>query len=152
MNINNANQTDTQVCAAEGIELKVYHPENVLEKFFENFRERSVFIKIQSADFGVVRLGLLVSTLNLLGKGRNITDIARVEGKSPKTIRNRFSVSEQLGLVQKGGEQFFLTEPGNSFIELVSELNDNNLNEKQVDLLSKFVIESPFFPLLPTRF
>ncbi|MGA7195165.1 MAG: hypothetical protein WBW94_16220 [Anaerolineales bacterium] len=143
--VTNANQTDIQVCAVENIDVKIYHPENVLEKFFENFRERSAFIKIQSADFGVVRLGLLVSTLNLLGKGKNITEIAQAQGKSQKTIRNRFSVSEQLGLMQKAKEHFFLTELGNSFTELTSELNDNNLTEKQVDLLSKFMVESPFY-------
>jgi len=143
--VTSAGQKEIRDCAAENIELKIYRPEHVLEKYFENFRERSAFIKIQSADFGVVRLGLLAPTLSLLGKGKLITEIARAEGKSPKTIRNRFSVSEQLGLVQKAKEHFFLTEFGNSFTESTSELNDNNLNEKQVELLSKFVVESPFY-------
>jgi len=143
--VTNANNAEIQSCADESIELKIYRPEHILEKYFENFRERSAFIKIQSADYGVVRLGLLNSTLNLLAEGKSLREIAQVEGKSPKTIRNRFSISEQLGLVQKAKDQFFLTELGNSITEKKSNFADSNLNENQTELLSSFVTENPFY-------
>ena len=90
--VTNATSVDIQTCLNENIELRIYRPEYVLEKYFENFREGSAFIKIQPADFGVVRLGLLNSTLSLLSEGKNIAEIARIEGRSPKTIRNRFQL------------------------------------------------------------
>jgi len=142
--VTSATNSDYGACQNENIELRIYKPEYILEKYFENFRERSAFIKIQPADFGVVRLGLLNSTLNLLSNGKTLAEIALVEGKSPKTIRNRFSVSEQLGLTQRANNHFFLTELGNSFTELKSEFVDDNLSESQIELISNFVVENPF--------
>lgn len=143
--ITGANENDLRKCSTHNVFSFIYDPRQVLDKYFENFRERTAFINIQSGDYGVVRLGLLCTSLKLLSQGKSIEDIAMLEGKSTKTIRNRFSIAEQLGLIQHAKNQFFLTDLGNSFVESGDEFPENQLNDNQQALLTSFVIESPFF-------
>jgi hypothetical protein len=46
-------------CTPEKIALIAYSPEDVMARYFENFKELSYFLKIQSADYGVFRLALI---------------------------------------------------------------------------------------------
>jgi hypothetical protein len=58
------------------------------------------------------RLGLLCTTLRLLGEGNKLKQLSLLEGKSIKTIKNRISLALKLGLVSKYQGEFFLTELG----------------------------------------
>ena len=123
----------------------LYKPEVILSRYYENFKELSSFLKIQSGDFGVVRLGLLKNTLFHLGEGLSIKEICRLEVKSEKTIRNKFSVAYHLNLVSKFKSNFFLTDLGSSFVELDDKISDDRLNQNQIDLISDFINENPFY-------
>ncbi len=136
---------DKVKCDEQGIELFAYKPEQVLSKYYENFRELSSFIKIQSGDYGVVRLGLLKSALHLLSSGKTLKQICALEGKSIKTIHNRLSIAERLGLINKYRNEIFLTELGTQFIDLEELPHNDRLNEAQKGLLSDFVKNNPFF-------
>ena len=136
--------TDVDKCKKESIQLIDYKPNYVLSKFYDNFKELSYFLKIQSGDYGVVRLGLLNSTLLLLARGKSLKEIIELEKRSRNTIKNRFSVATLLGLVAKYKGEYFLTDFGNSFVE-ASEYLDDRLSVAQVELLSNFVRETPFF-------
>lgn len=136
---------DVERCKNESIQLLSYRPEYVLSQYYENFKELSYFLKIQSGDYGVVRLGLLNSTLKLLSSGKVIKEISETEGRSVKTIRNRLSVAMLLGLVGKLQGEFFLTDFGNDLVEAGDEQVDDRLNDKQVELLLDFVTENPFY-------
>jgi len=137
---------DVEKCQAESIWLIPYRPEHVLSKYYENFRELSSFLRIRSGDYGVVRLGLLKPTLKLLSSGQSVREISRAEGKSEKTIRNRLAVASLLGLVSKFKGEYFLTDLGGAFLEADDpNLPDDRLSDDQVELLSNFVKESPFY-------
>lgn len=138
-------ETDYKICKDCSIELRVYSPEVILSKYYENFKELSSFLKIQSGDFGVVRLGLLKNMLSYLSEGLSLKEICNLENKSEKTIRNKISVSKHLNLVSKFKNNFFLTDLGNSFVEAGKKVVDDRLNQHQIDLLSNFINENPFY-------
>jgi hypothetical protein len=136
---------DIKQCEQESIRVCTYKPEQVLAKYFENFKELSYFLTMQSGDYGVVRLGLLCTTLRLLGEGKTQAQLCLSEGKSIQTIKNRLSVAVLLGLVSKYRGEYFLTELGESFVSF-GELNlTDRLTDEQSNLLSDFVKESPFY-------
>jgi hypothetical protein len=99
--VSSCSSDDIAQSKQESIRVCVYKPEQVLTKYFENFKELSYFLTLQSGDYGVVRLGLLCTTLRLLGEGKTQAQICLSENKSIKTIKNRLSVAMQLGLVSK---------------------------------------------------
>lgn len=136
---------DYEICMENGINLVVYNPEIVLSKYYENFKELSSFLKIQSGDYGVVRLGLIKNTLSYLNQGLSIKDICSLEGKAEKTIRNKIAVSQLLNLVSKFKNTFYLTELGTKFVELGEKIVDDRLNQQQIELLSNFFKENPFY-------
>jgi len=137
-------ENDFKLCNENDIVLLSYKPEIILSKYYENFRELSSFLKIKSGDFGVVRLGLIKNTLAYLSEGLSVKEICKLENKSEKTIRNKIAIAQQLSLVSKFKYNFFLTDLGNSFVELGEKVVDDRLNQHQIDLLSNFINESPF--------
>lgn len=143
--VTSARENDFKLCYENRIDLLVYKPEIVLYKYYENFKELSSFLKIQSGDYGVVRLGLLKNTLNYLESGISIKEICKLENKSEKTIKNKISVAQLLGLVSKFKQTFFLTDLGIHFVELGAKIVDDRLNQEQIELLSNFIKETPFF-------
>jgi len=143
--VTGAEPEDIERCKEESIELFTYQPQFVLSKYYENFKELSYFLKIQSADYGVVRLSLLKSTLYQLSLGKSIKEICKTEGKSQKTIRNRLSLGTLLNLVVKFKGEYFLTDFGNRLLEIGDRKVDDRFNESQIELLSDFVKENPFY-------
>lgn len=133
---------DIKKCSLENIELKNINPSEILHKYHNHFKEISQFLTIKSADYGVVRIGLLNSTLYYLGEGLNLESIAKEEDRSRKTIRNRISVADQLGLVTKHKSEFFLTELGDSFVKTNPHIEDF-LTSHQVDLLYTYLKDNP---------
>ena len=143
--VTGAKEQDYKLCAENQIDLIIYEPEVVLSRYYENFKELSSFLKIQSGDFGVVRLGLMKNTLTHLFEGHAIGEICRLEKKSEKTIRNKLSVAQLLNLVGKYKKSFFLTDLGNQLLESGEKILDDRLNQEQVELVSDFVKGNPFY-------
>jgi hypothetical protein len=143
--VTEAEPEDIEKCREESIQVLTYEPQFVLSKYYENFKELSYFLKIQSADYGVVRLGLLKSTLYHLSLGKSIVEICETEGKSEKTIRNRLSLAALLNLVVKFKQEYFLTDFGEQLLEIGDAKVEDRFNENQIELLSNFVKENPFY-------
>jgi hypothetical protein len=104
-----ARENDYIVCKENNVDLIIYKAEIILAKYYENFKELSSFLKIQSGDYGVTRIGLIKNTLSYLGQGISLNEICNLEGKSEKTIRNKISIAQLLNLVSKYRNTFFLT-------------------------------------------
>lgn len=138
-------ESDFKICLENNITIFCYNPEIILSKYYENFKELSSFLKIQSGDFGVVRLGLIKNTLTYLSEGTSIKEICKLENKSEKTIRNKISVAQHLNLVSIFRKNFFLTPLGNLFVEIAEKVIDDRLDQNQIDLLSDFINENPFY-------
>jgi hypothetical protein len=84
--------------------------------------------------------------LRLLSTGKTLGEIAALDGRSEKTVRNRLSVAGLLGLVSKSGHEYYLTDAGDSFLEADAEdCLPDRLSDSQVRLLAPFVRENPFF-------
>lgn len=143
--VTEAKTEDIEKCNENSIQLLIYKPEFVLSQYYENFKELSYFLKLQSGDYGVVRLGLLKPTLQLLFQGKSIEEICTIEGKSEKTIRNRLSIATLLGLVGKFTQQYFLTDFGNVFLEAGDGRVDDRFSDRQTEFLANFVKENPFY-------
>jgi len=140
-----AKENNFEESLKENCKLITYKIENVLSKYYENFKELSSFLKIQSGDFGVVRLGLIKNTLSYISEGIDLEEICKLEGKSEKTIKNRISLAQRLNLVAKFRKKFFLTDLGNQFVELDGKMVDDRLSQEQIELLSSFINENPFY-------
>jgi hypothetical protein len=140
-----AKPEDIERCKEESIQVITYKPQFVLSKYYENFKGLSYFLKIQSGDYGVVRLGLLKSTLCQLSLGKSIKEICEIECRSEKTIRNRLAVATLLNLVVKFKHECFLTDFGNQLLEKGDTKVDDRFNDSQIELLSDFVKENPFY-------
>jgi hypothetical protein len=136
---------DIDKCNQASIRLLAYEPRFVLSKYYENFRELSYFLQLQSGDYGVVRLSLLKSTLRLLAQGKNVTAICETEGRSEKTIRNRLSVATLLGITAKFKQQYFLTDFGDALLEAGEDAADDRFTDRQIELLRNRVGENPFY-------
>lgn len=137
--------TDIAQCEQESIRVYICKPEQVLAKYFENFKELSYFLTMQSGDYGVVRLGLLNTTLRLLGEGKTQAQISLSENKSIKTIKNRLTVAKLIGLVSKYKGEYFLTEIGESFVQAGNLNLADRLTDEQSNILSDFVKNTPFY-------
>jgi hypothetical protein len=143
--VTSCSSADIARCEQESIRVCLYKPEQVLAKYFENFKELSYFLTMQSGDYGVVRLGLLNTTLRLLGEGKTQAQICLFDNKSIKTIKNRLSVAMNLGLASKYKGEYFLTELGESFVQYGNPNIADRLTDEQSNILSAFVKESPFY-------
>ena len=75
-------ENEKRQCQSFSINVVDYKPKEILYKFYENFKELSHFLKIQSGDYGVVRLTLLTSTINYISEGFPLKKICELEGKS----------------------------------------------------------------------
>lgn len=143
--VTKARESDYKLCREHDIQLLIYEPEFVLKRYYENFKELSLFLNIQSGDYGVVRLGLLKNTLKYLSKGKSLADISRMENRTEKTIRNRLSVAQLLNLAGKYRHTYFLTELGALFVSLENNIVDDRLNQDQIEIITTFIKENPFY-------
>jgi predicted transcriptional regulator len=142
--VTNYRKKDKEKCVSHDIELKTINPTDILYEYHIDFKELSQFLTIKSGDYGVVRIGLINSTLQYLGKGLSLKLITKEENRSIKTIRNRISVATQLGLVikHKHKDKFFLTELGVTFTKANPEIDDF-ITEEQVDILYSHLKDNP---------
>ena len=135
-------KNDIEKCENNSIVPIRINPSDILYEYHQRFKEIAQFLAIKSGDYGVVRLGLINSTLKLMGQGLNLDVIAEKENRSPKTIRNRISIAQQLGLVGKSKDSFYLTELGSLFIDSNIEIDDY-LSPAQIDILYTHLKDNP---------
>lgn len=143
--VTEAKLEDIEKCNRVSIRLLAYKPQFVLSQYYENFRELSYFLQLQSGDYGVVRLSLLRSTLHLLAEGKNVRAICETEKRSEKTIRNRLSVATLLGITAKFKQQHFLTDFGTALLEAGDDIAHGGFSDRQTELLRNRVAENPFY-------
>lgn len=143
--VTGASKENYASCEKENIKLIKIDLEEILTKYYENFRELSAFLNIQPSNRGVTRLYLIKSTLQLLNQGKSFNEICKIENKSSNTIHNRFAVAGLIGLVEKDRRNYSFTSLGKEIIKAEDKISDERFNEKQFELISDFVKENPFF-------
>lgn len=143
--VTNARKDHYSLCKKENINLIKFDLEEVLTRYYQNFRELSAFLNIQPSARGVTRLYLLKSTLHLLEKGHSFEQICKIENRASNTIHNRLAVAGLLNLVEKNKKNYTLTNLGKRIIEEEDKISNERFNEKQFELISDFVKENPFF-------
>lgn len=132
-------------CEKEEIKLIKFNIEEILFKYYQNFRELSAFLKIQPGNWGVVRLYLLKNTFALLNEGVAINEICKIENKAIKTITNRFSVASLIGLLEKNKSGYSLTKLGKEVLSKDDFTSEERFNVEQFELISEFVKDNPFY-------
>ena len=132
-------------CEKEEIKLIKFNIEEILFKYYQNFRELSAFLKIQPGNWGVTRLYLLKNTLALLNEGVAINEICKIENRSIKTISNRFVVASLIGLLEKSKSGYSLTKLGKEVLSKDDFASEERFNVDQFELISEFVKDNPFY-------
>lgn len=132
-------------CGKEQIKLIKFDVEEILFKYYQNFKELSAFLKIQPGNWGVTRLYLLKNTLTLFNKGTSLEEICRIEKRSIKTIRNRLAVANLIGLLEKNKDEYSLTKLGKEVIAFDNFTSSERFSVEQFNLISDFVKDNPFF-------
>lgn len=143
--VTGASKDNYALCEKENIKLIKIDLEDILTKYYQNFRELSAFLNIQPSNRGVTRLYLIKTTLKLLSRGKSFNEICKIENKSTNTIHNRFAVAGLIGLVKKDKRDYALTSLGKSIIKAEDKISDERFNVKQFELISDFIKENPFF-------
>jgi len=143
--VTHANRNNYGECEAEKIKLIEFDLEDVLNQYYQNFKELSAFLNIEPSARGVTRLYLLKSTLNLLNKGYSFEEICKIENMAHNTIFNRLAVACLLNLVEKNKKNYTITELGKKIISADSKIAEERFNEIQFEILSEFVKDNPFF-------
>lgn len=132
-------------CENEEIKLIKFDIEEILFKYYQNFKELSAFLKIQPGNWGVVRLYLLKTTLGLFNEGISVNEICKIENKSIKTITNRLAVASLIGLLEKNKNVYSLTKLGKEVLAADDFTSEERFNVEQFDLISESVIDNPFY-------
>lgn len=132
-------------CEKEEIKLIKFDIEEILSKYYQNFRELSAFLKIQPGNWGVTRLYLLKNTLALLFKGVKVEDICQIENRSIKTITNRLAVAILMGLLEKSKNKYSLSKFGEEVLAKDDFTSEERFNVEQFEMMSDFVKDNPFF-------
>ncbi len=143
--VTQANRNDYRQCETEKIKLIEFNLEDVLNQYYQRFKELSAFLNIEPSARGVTRLYLLKSTLSLLSKGCSFEDICKIENMAHNTIFNRLAVARLLNLVEKSKKGYTLTGLGDKLINAEGKIAEERFNESQFKILSEFVKENPFF-------
>ena len=143
--VTDAKKEHIATCEGEQIKLIKFDIEEILLKYYLNFRELSVFLKIQPSNRGVTRLYLLKKPLLLFEQGISIEEICRIENKLKNTINNRFAVAELLGLIEKDKREFSLTKLGKKVLAADDFTSDERFSVNQFELISEFVKDNPFY-------
>lgn len=143
--VTDASEYDYSLCEKENIKLIKFDLEEVLTKYYQNFRELSAFLNIQPSARGVTRLYLIKSTLQFLNQGNSFNEICKIQNLSSNTIHNRLAVANLIGLVEKNKRDYLLTSFGKRVLEAEDDISNERFNEKQFELISEFVKENPFF-------
>ena len=81
--VTGASKENYASCEKENIKLIKIDLEEILTKYYENFRELSAFLNIQPSNRGVTRLYLIKSTLQLLNQGNLSTKFVRLKINLP---------------------------------------------------------------------
>lgn len=143
--VTDARKNDYTLCYKQDIKLIKFDIEEVLTKYYQNFRELSAFLDIHPSNRGVTRIYLIKSTLRLLKEGKSFNEICDMESKSHNTIHNRFALAVLIGLVEKNKKNYSFTSLGKNLMKIDDRISDERFNEKQFELISGFVKENPFF-------
>ena len=146
--VTDARKEHYTLCEKENIKLIEFDLEDILNQYYQKFKELSAFLKIEPSARGVTRLYLLKSTLNLLDKGYSFDEICKMENNASNTIHNRLAVANLLNLVDKPNKNkriYSLSHLGKKLVKAENNLSSERFNEVQFELISEFVKENPFY-------
>jgi hypothetical protein len=141
--VTDANEEHISLCQENDIKLIQYDLEDVLTKYYNDFKELSAFFNISPQALGISSLKLLKAQLVKVKQEYNFFK-ERVH-----TNKDKLAVANLLGLVDinnKNNKSYYaLTQLGEKLIELGDNLDENIFNEQQYELISDFVQENPFY-------
>lgn len=142
---------DELIAKSLKITLKKYSPSEILETFFRKLSALSSFLTVRPMDYGVWNIHLINRALSFLTETKKIEETAKQIGISRNSVRNQLRLAEQLGLVYKLKNEFYLTEIGWEYIRDIGKIEgDYTLTNNQVEIIRDFIINDPFYS--PTIF
>lgn len=130
---------------AEGVWVVYYDPELILRAYYDQVATLTDFLAVKPKDYGIWHIHLLNRVLYHLPEDNEVASLSQVLKLSRNTIRNQLKLAERLGLADKLGSRYLLTDLGRKYVESKDpSLGEFVLSDDQTNLLRQYVASQPF--------
>ncbi|MCX5781609.1 MAG: hypothetical protein NT145_02740 [Elusimicrobia bacterium] len=145
--VTEAKERDIELTKQNNVELIIYDPLNVLKYYYDNLSIVAPFLRIKPNDYGVFSFGLINRALIQLSEGITKQEEVATQTKlSKQSVHNHLKVAKEFGLVRERDKNYFLTDMGDQYVQFCNkDPFVDKLNEKQIEILKKFVADDPFY-------
>jgi predicted transcriptional regulator len=134
-----------QKCQAKQIHAIEYVPSDVLEHFYREFEHRLSFNRLIIHNHGVWHLGVTNPIIQSLtnSPSQELGSIVTETNLALSTVKSYLTLLIQLGLVEREGTAYRLTELGKPYAQVL-EPPRRALSEGHAEVLRNFILRNPF--------
>jgi hypothetical protein len=139
-------ESQKKLASDNGVFCTDYHPEQVLQFFYENLRPIAFFTGIKPIDIGIWNLHLIHELLYLLKKTKSVKVLRQLVRNSQRTLYNKIKFANELRLIEwmPNSDSIALSKFGHEYVDRKDKIFPEGLSEAQSDLMRKFVMQNPY--------
>jgi hypothetical protein len=139
-------ESQKKLASDNGVFCTDYHPEHVLQFFYENLRPIAFFTGIKPIDIGIWNLHLIHELLYLLKKTKSVKVLRQLVRNSQRTLYNKIKFANELRLIEwmPNSDSIALSKFGHEYVDRKDKIFPEGLSEAQSDLMRKFVMQNPY--------
>jgi len=135
-----------KLASDNGVFCTDYHPEQVLQFFYENLRPIAFFSGIKPIDIGIWNFHLIHELLYLLEKTKSVKVLRQLAHNSQRTLYNKIKFANELRLIEwkPNSDNIALSKFGHEYVDRKDKIFPEGLSEAQSELMRKFVMQNPY--------
>jgi hypothetical protein len=139
-------ESQKKLASDNGVFCTDYHPEQVLQFFYENLRPIAFFSGIKPIDIGIWNIHLIHELLYLLEKTKSVKLLRQLVRNSQRTLYNKIEFANELRLIEwkPNSDSIALSKFGHEYADRKDKIFPEGLSEAQSDLMRKFVMQNPY--------
>lgn len=139
-------ESQKKLASDNGVICADYHPEQVLQFFYENLRPIAFFSEIKPIDIGIWNFHLIHELLYLLEKIKSVKELRQLVNNSQRTLYNKIKFASELRLIEwePNSDSISLSKLGREYVNRKDNLFPEGLSEAQSELMRKFVMQNPY--------
>lgn len=139
-------ESQKKLASDNGVFCTDYHPEQVLQFFYENLRPIAFFSGIKPIDIGIWNIHLVHELLYLLEKTKSVKVLRQLVRNSQRTLYNKIKFANELRLIEwrPNSDSITLSKFGYEYVDRKDKIFPEGLSEAQSDLMRKFVMQNPY--------
>lgn len=141
-----ASEIQTKNAATNNVMCLDYKPEQVLQYFYQHLQPIAFFAGVKPIDIGIWNLHLVHDFIYLLEEGESVDQLRGLVKGSSKTLYNKIKFAHELRLIEWTPNQDLikLSKLGREYVKQKDSNFPSRLNEAQIELLRKIVMQNPF--------